>query len=67
MEKKNSWQNLDVQKSCLKLIFTISQACMFALWLEKDIQHIADTPRFHHQLSPNEIVYQSGFSLVRVS
>ena len=39
---------------------------MFALWLEKDIQHIADTPRFHHQLSPNEIVYQSGFSLVRI-
>ena len=40
------------------------QACTFALWLKKDIQEIADTPRLHHQLVPNYILYQTGFDLV---
>ena len=45
----------------------IFQAFMFALWLEKDIQGIADTPKIHHQLNPNQLYYQTGFNLVSIT
>ena len=34
---------------------------MHTLWFGKSIDESIDTPRLHHQLEPNEILYESEF------
>ena len=32
------------------------QVMMNSLWFEKDLKNATDTPRIHHQLTPNEML-----------
>ena len=40
---------------------------MNSLWFNNDLKLATDTPRIHHQLSPNVLNYESGLDPVRVT
>jgi len=37
------------------------------LWFDKDPKNATDTPRIHHQLTPNEIFVEKAMLQVRLS
>ena len=46
---------------------SLLQVMMNSLWFDKDLQNATDTPRIHHQLTPNEIFVEPGVLQVRPS
>jgi len=40
---------------------------MNSLWFDKDLKNATDTPRIHHQLTPNEVFVEEGVLQVRLS
>ena len=45
-----------------KIITAISMALIRYLWCGHNLKEIIDAPRLHHQLTPNEIEYEYGFT-----
>lgn len=47
-----------------KIVSAIVEVAARVLWFGQDIKAAIDAPRFHHQLLPNVLEYQKGFSEV---
>ena len=47
--------------------FLLFQLTVNSLWFDKDLSNATDTARVHHQLVPNELVYEPWLEQVRTT
>ena len=47
------------------LFYNVIQVTLRNLWFEEDIKGAIDAKRWHHQLAPMEVKYETDFNQVR--